>query len=84
LYLEESVGYDILERHEDLFEEFKSKISTSEDKTETCYEFFAENEHVLFEGEYVPKTFDLVIDEQQTASVSRLEIEEMIKDILGT
>ena len=84
LYLEESVGYDILERHEDLFEEFKSEMSTTEDKTEACYRFFAENEHVLFEGEYVPKTFDLVIDEQQTASVSRLEIEEMIKDILET
>ena len=84
LYLEESVGYDILERNEDLFEEFKSEMSVTEDKTETCYRFFAENEHALFEGEYVPKTFDLVIDEQQTTSVSRLEIEEMIKDILET
>ena len=81
MYLEQAEDWDTFYFHKDLLQELSSAVSDTNDVAATTYKFFERHEGTLFEGEFVPTTFYVTIEEQQTEVADTTAIQETVQDL---
>lgn len=82
MYLEQAEDWDTFYFHKDLLKELSTALSDTNDTGATTYEFFERHEGTLFEGEYVPTTFHITIEEQQTEVANVSALRETVQDLV--
>jgi hypothetical protein len=82
MYLEQAEDWDTFYFHKDLLQELSNAVSDTNDVAATTYEFFEQHEGTLFEGEFVPTTFHITIEEQQTEVADTSTIRETVQDLV--
>ena len=82
MYLEQAEDSDIFYFHKDLLQELSNALSDTNDVAATTYKFFDRHEETLFEGEYVPMTFYINIEEQKTEVADTSTIQETVQDLV--
>jgi len=82
MYLEQAEDWDTFYFHKDLLQELSNAVSDTNDVAATTYKFFERHEGTLFEGEFVPTTFYVTIEEQQTEVADTSAIQETVQDLV--
>ena len=81
MYLEQAEGWDTFYFHKDLLGKLSNAMSDTSDAAATTYEFFSSHGETLFEGEYVPTTFYVTIEEQETEVANVSALRETVQDL---
>jgi len=83
MYLQRCDEWDVFDFDKDRLEKLAGLMADTSTPAATAYEFFQHNEDALFEGEYVPKTFEITISEQETDSCTDDEITDLVNELVG-
>ena len=81
MYLEQAEDWDTFYFHKDLLAELSNSLSDTTDAGATTYEFFSSHGETLFEGEFVPTTFYVTIEEQETEAANVSALRETVQDL---
>lgn len=82
MYLERADEWDTFYFHKETLQELSDALADTNDAAATTYKFFQRHEETLFEGEYVPMTFCITIEEQQTEVADTSAIRETVQDLV--
>ena len=81
MYLEQAEDWDTFYFHKDLLGKLSSAVSDTADPAATTYEFFSSHGETLFEGEFVPTTFYVTIEEQETEVANVSALRETVQEL---
>ena len=82
MYLERADEWDTFYFHKETLQELSDALADTNDAAATTYKFFQRHEETLFEGEYVPMTFCITIEEQQTEVADTSAIRETVQELV--